>query len=536
MIDVLIIGAGPTGLMLANILGRTGLTYRIIDQNTGPAKESRAIGIQARSLELFDKLGLVDQFLNNGMRAEGARMYLHGEKKLEINVGDMARADTRYPFIFFHSQSETEKILAKQVNDIERETRLTGFKDHGEFVECEILDPEGKVEYQRARFLCGCDGSHSIVRKILDLPFKGDSYASEFLMADAKVEWKEDHDKVHVFLESGRIAVFFPIMQTKRSRVLTITQVDKELLPDTEETTAYPASLSELEEQFMKAGHVKIKLSEPNWVTRYHVHHRSVDRMREGNVFLLGDSAHIHSPVGAQGMNTGLQDANNLAWKLKAAIENPALKEEILESYQFERHPIAKRLIQFTDRVFSVAVTQDKLFLKIRNMLLPFVGSTLMSFPAGKRFMFRFISQLNIRYQPGLVTRPDALKLLAAGSRVPNIKLSSGVWLHDVLKGYDFEALAFKQDGFSLEDKNTILRNLDVLGVTQVHFFQREDEELFRWFNVHDHGLFLVRPDGYIGYCSNELKKIPDYPVLLRREEQYEATTSHIDTDRSVYG
>lgn len=536
MIDVLIAGAGPTGLMLANILGRIGFSYRIIDQNSGPAKESRAIGIQARSLELFEKLGFVEEFLKNGMRAEGARLYLHGEKKLEMNVGDMARADTKYPFIFFHSQSDTEKILAKGVHDIERETRLIGFTDKGEYVDCEILDPEGKIERQQARYLCGCDGSHSLVRKFLGLPFKGDSYASEFLMADAKVDWAEDHDKVHVFLETGRIAVFFPIMNSERSRVLTITQVDKELLPDTEETTTYEASLSELEEQFMKTGQVKIKLSEPNWVTRYHVHHRRVDRMRIGNIFLLGDAAHIHSPVGAQGMNTGLQDANNLAWKLKAAMVNPVLKEEILESYQFERHPIAKRLINFTDRIFSAAVSQDKVFLKIRNLLLPIVGKTLMSFPAGKRFMFRFVSQLNIRYRPSLVTRPDALKLLEAGSRAPNIKLNNGLWLHDLLKGYEFEALAFKEIGFSNEEENSIKQNMADLGITHVHFFDGKHEELFRWFHVEDHGLFLIRPDGYIGYCSNDLMKVPDYPVLLRRGAQHETTTSHINSDRSVYG
>jgi 2-polyprenyl-6-methoxyphenol hydroxylase-like FAD-dependent oxidoreductase len=523
MIDVLIAGAGPSGLMMAMLCKRIGLSYRIIDKNSGPVTESRAIGLQARSLELFHKLGIVDDFFKKGMKAAGAKIHLNGVKKLEIDTSDMARADTEYPFIFLHSQSDTEKIFLKEVRDVERNTKLLSFKDKMNHVESVTLNSYGDRETISSRFLCGCDGSHSVVRKGLDLEFKGGSYGSAFLMADCKVDWSGGYDKVQVFLDNGQIAVFFPLSET-HSRVLSINRIPQSAEPKTEATTAYPAKLHDLETAFKKAAHLDIKLSEPKWVTRYHVHHRSVDRMRSGNVFLLGDAAHIHSPVGAQGMNTGLQDANNLAWKLKAAINKPTMADEILETYNAERMPVAKHLLNFTDRVFTAAVTQNRFFLRARNMVLPVAGKVLMNIPKGKRLLFRFISQLNIHYHSNIISRSDAIRILQAGERAPNGKLNRTTSLHDLFKGYEFHAVAFKKGTFNDLEVRRIYDQMEDIGISNVHFFRQTDvkdgysievpQEIFDCYSVEDQGLFIIRPDGYIGFCANEIMAKPDFPKL----------------------
>lgn len=522
MIDVLIAGAGPTGLMMAALCKRLNLSFRIIDKNSGPATESRAIGIQSRTLELFHKIGIVDEFIARGMKASGAKLHLNGELKLEIDMSDMARTDTLYPFIFFLSQNETEKILLREIRNVERNTKLLSFKDKNNRVSAVIMNSNGDRETITARFLCGCDGSHSVVRKCLGLEFKGDAYGSEFLMADCKVDWSGGHDKVQVFLDTGKIGVFFPL-KDNRSRVLTISPY-KGATPKTTATTAYPAKLHDLEKEFRKAAHIDLKLSDPVWVTRYHVHHRTVDRMRCGNVFLLGDSAHIHSPVGAQGMNTGLQDANNLAWKLKAAILHPTFADELLETYQMERLPIAKHLINFTDKIFSAAVNQNKLFLTGRNLFLPIVAKTLMSIPKGKRMMFRFVSQLNIHYHSNLVSRSNAIRILQAGERAPNNRLNKTATLHDLFKGYEYHAVAVKKTNFNDLEVRRIYEHMEELGIYNVHFFRGEEtndgysiqvgKDFFECWNVEQEGLFIIRPDGYIGYCGNEVMAKPDFPKL----------------------
>ncbi len=521
MIDVLIAGAGPTGLMMALLCRRLGLSYRIIDKNSGPATESKAIGIQSRSLELFHKLGIVDQFLKKGMKASGVKIHQHGELKLEVDMSDMARTDTIYPFIFFLSQTETETILLKEVPNVERNTKLHSFKDKKNGVTAVIINSSGDRETIVAKFLCGCDGAHSRVRKCLDLEFKGDSYGSEFLMADCAVDWSGGHDKVQVFFDNGTISVFFPL-KDNQSRVLTISPHSLESQPKTKTTTSYPASLHQLEKEFKKGAHLDVKLSDPTWVARYHVHHRTVDKMRVGNVFLLGDAAHIHSPVGAQGMNTGLQDANNLAWKLKAAIMHSSSADEILDTYQMERLPIAKHLIQFTDKIFAAIINQNKFVIAGRNLVMPLVGKILMSVPKGRRMIFRFISQLNIHYHSNFVSRSNAIRIIQAGERAPDNVLNRSTSLHDLFKGYEFHAVAVKRTSFNDLEVSRVYDHMEELGISNVHFLRGDDkndgysiqvmQDFFKCWNIEQEGLFIIRPDGYIGYCGNEIMAKPDFP------------------------
>lgn len=494
MIDVLIVGAGPTGLMLGILLKRMGLTFRIIDQNDGPAKESRALGIQARTLELFHSIGIVDEFLKKGMKARGAKIHLNGKEKVSLNIEDMERADTLFPYLFLLSQHDTEEILLRNLKqEVERETKLKSFVDFGDHVECELEGDFG-FDVTRARYLCGCDGAHSMVRKKLGIEFKGDSYESQFIMADTKVEWDSEYDLLQVFLEKGKAAVFFPLKDKNLSRVLAVSEL-KNKTPTTV-TTQFSAKLDEVEAGFKSASHKKVRFHDPEWVTRFHIHHRSVDQMRKGNVFLLGDAAHIHSPLGAQGMNTGLQDASNLAWKLKIGTD------DVLDTYQSERHPIAVKLLSFTDRLFSMVISKNRGTIALRNFALPIIAKTLMSFPLGKRMLFGFISELNIHYGDKY--------------RAPNAKMLNGENLHDLMAGYEFQVLAFKREGFNDIEKARIGHEAQSMGIKKVIFLtdKNASDEVFRFYQINESGLMLVRPDGYIESRVEDLGQKLDYSLL----------------------
>lgn len=504
--DVLIVGAGPTGLMCAALLKRSGINCRIIDKNPYQVKESRALGIQARSMELFQNLGLVDKFLAKGVIAKGGKVYLHGKEKMTLNFIDIGRTDTPYPYIFFLSQAETERILYEEVQqlgiEIERNTTMLDLHQNVKEVEAIIQRPDGKKEVLKASYLIGCDGSHSAVRESLNLEFEGGSYPSQFIMADAKVNWEFDHEYFRVFLNPGSIGIFFPLQNEKLSRILTVREVDKEFSPKTRTTTSFPASLHEIEENFNEATHLDVRLSDPVWVTKFHVHHRCVNKMQVQRVFLAGDAAHIHSPAGGQGMNTGLQDAANLCWKVAHVLKGHA-DPSLLDTYHQERWPLAQKLIKFTDRFFSIATSSNKAIIKTRDFLFPILTKYMMKKASGRRAMFGFISQLEIHYHPNQVV------LEKAGNRIPNFDLDDGRKIFDLITGYQFHLLVFENT--TIDEK---------LPGVQIHYIQSKYKQK---------GVMLVRPDGYSAVesenCSektiNQIKRI-----LIRPEEELKASAN----------
>lgn len=503
--DVLIVGAGPTGLMAASLLTRSGIKCRLIDHGTDQARESRAIGIQAKSMELFHSMGLVDKFLAKGQMIKGIKAYLHGKERMSLNFSDMARNDTPYPFVFILPQSETESILIEDLENhsmkVERQTTLLDFHQNEDYVEAIILTADGKKEVVQARFMIGCDGSHSLVREHLNLEFKGGSYASQFIMSDAKVEWEFDHEHLRAFIDPGSIGIFFPIKGDHSSRVLTVREVDLE--PDTKTTTAYPASVLEIEKNFAEVSHQKnLRLSNPTWVTKYHVHHRCVDKLQVGRVFLAGDSAHIHSPAGAQGMNTGLQDAANLCWKMVRVIKGYS-DISLLETYHQERWPVAQKVLHFTDRFFSVATSRNKNLIKVRDMLFPVVTKFLMNKSFGRKFIFSFVSQLGIHYHPNSVVARGA------GRRVPNFELGDGRKAFDLLTPIQFHLFVFGDEEVK-----------EIFPGTKIHYLKTSPYK--------SKGLLLVRPDGYSAFESEVIneKNMKQIRSMLRISERREEQLS----------
>ena len=354
VLPVLVVGAGPTGLMVANELARHGVPPRIIDRGPAPATTSRALVVQPRTLEIFDDIGVIDQAIAAGDSATGLTITF-ATKTVELDFAGQLTGPqnhTAYPEPRTLSQHDTERILtellSKQGVEIERGRALTDLTQDGETVTVSLRGEDGSIETVRCRWVIGCDGAHSAVRKAAGIPFTGSTYRDEFIMADAELEWKLPHGGLYGFPSPAGIFAAFSMPGENRYRIFG------NFPPGPDGPSAEYSEPSHEEFQAMVDERVPFpaKVVKEYWVTRYRVHSRTVPRYRDGRVFLVGDAAHVHSPAGAQGMNTGIQDAYNLAWKL-ALVERGLADESLLDSYQAERHPVGVQLLKTTDRLFS---------------------------------------------------------------------------------------------------------------------------------------------------------------------------------------
>ncbi|HEX7049851.1 MAG TPA: FAD-dependent monooxygenase [Longimicrobiales bacterium] len=428
-LDVLVVGAGPTGLTLAAQLQTFGARLRIIDRLVERGRESRALAVQARSLEVLDALGLADALVSRGN--PGARVRIHlDDAVVDLPVGDIGAADTRFPYVLFVSQAETEGVLGAHLAavgvTIERGVELTGFEAGSDDVACTLRHRDGRLEIVRTRYLAGCDGAHSTVRKGAGIAFGGGAYPQDFMLGDVELEGPLERGIIHAFTGRRGVALFFPLGRPTTWRLIGIEPDGRERA-DREPTTR-DLSLAELQAVADAATGGRVRLHDPAWLTRFRLHHRQAAHYRAGRIFLAGDAAHIHSPVGAQGMNTGIQDAWNLGWKL-ALVTRGAADPALLNSYEAERWPVGRFLLRYTDRLFSavVAVARSRLATALRNLLLPHLLPWLMASRSRRARLFRFISQLGIRYRRSPLSREAEPRLRRgplAGDRLPDAELT----------------------------------------------------------------------------------------------------------------
>lgn len=368
VLDVLIAGAGPTGLALAAGLTRFGVRFRVIDRAMDRARESRALGVQARTLEVLQSLGLGDVLVGRGNPSVRLILHLDRERATEVRLDDFGATDTRFPFILFVSQAVTEEVLSGHLASvgvrIEQGVELVDATPGEADMRCVLRHQDGREERVWARYLAGCDGAHSTVRKTAGISFEGDAYLQDFMLGDVEIDGPLVSDAIHSFAVGRGVAMFFPLGSPATWRVIAMSGADARSkrgtrdgasaprgLPETATTSALP--LEELQAIVDGATGGGFALRDPAWLTHFRLHHRQAAHYRAGRVFLAGDAAHIHSPVGAQGMNTGIQDAWNLAWKLALVTRGSAV-EALLESYEAERWPVGRRLLSYTDRAFRL--------------------------------------------------------------------------------------------------------------------------------------------------------------------------------------
>jgi 2-polyprenyl-6-methoxyphenol hydroxylase-like FAD-dependent oxidoreductase len=512
-LDVLIVGAGPTGLTLAAQLNAMGATVRVVDRQLDRVHESRALAVQPRTLEVLRGLGVSETLVRDGNPAVELRMHA-GARVVRIRLFDIGLEDTAYPFLLFISQAETEAVLNEYLAvhgvHVERRVELLSFEDHAEDVTCTLRHPDGSAESVRAGYLVGCDGAHSTVRRGAQIPFQGDAYPQTFALADLEADGDLEPNAVHVFPAPSGFLFFFPLGKPATWRMLGMRAKPRDAH---EQEPARELSLADVQAIADCYTDGKVRLRDPVWMTEFRLQHRQAARYRAGRIFLAGDAAHVHSPAGAQGMNTGIQDTCNLGWKI-ALVAKGVADEALLDSYQAERWPIGRLVVRFSDRAFSIATSGSRLVRLIRIQLAPRLAPLVLRFRAGRAFGFRTISQLKIRYRNSPAVdegQPSLRRGPKAGDRLPDARIErdgQACWLQDALGAPTFHLLLCGPPESWDDDRLTALSDR-YAALLAVHRLTRKaapgllhdvDGTALARLGVQRAAQYLVRPDGHIGY------------------------------------
>ena len=487
---VLIAGAGPTGLVLALWLTRLGVGVRIVDKTAAPGTTSRALVIHARTMELYRQVGIAEKIAAEGLRFAAANLWARGKQRAHLVFGDIGAGLTPFPYMVIHPQDAHERMLleslAKLGVQVERKTELLGFRDEGERVVAELRLPDGSSEECAARYIAGCDGAHSRVREVIDAGFPGGTYSRMFYVADIEGAGAVMNHELHVALDDADFLAVFPLAGEARARLIGTVL---------ESAVAEGGKLEWEDVSAAMLSRMNIEVRRINWFSTYRVHHRVARTFRRGRAFLAGDAAHIHSPVGGQGMNTGIGDAVNLGWKLAAVLKGGAAPR-LLDTYEPERIAFARRLIDTTDRAFSLVTSDGPLARFVRLHVVPAVMPRVFRMRAFRRLMFRAVSQTLIAYPDSALSEGAAGKI-AAGDRLPWLPPAAAANAdadnHAPLSALDWQVHVCGEPSAPLVALCTERR-------LPLHRFAWSPEAERAGF-ARD-AVYVVRPDGYIAFAQ----------------------------------
>jgi 2-polyprenyl-6-methoxyphenol hydroxylase-like FAD-dependent oxidoreductase len=495
--DVIIIGAGPTGLSLACQLTRYGVDFVIIDKKEEVTPYSKALGVHARTLEIYEQMELAEKAVTQGTIAGKARILEGGEIKGEVDLSSVGKDLSQYPFMLVLEQSKNERLLYDYLSEHNKEvlwqTELEKISQDESGVTAQIITAKGEVQTVEAKYLVGCDGAKSPVRHLLDLKFEGSTFERIFYVADAQVDWKFLHDALHVCLAKHSVVAFFPMPGENRYRI--VGAFPEEFSKD-EGDVLY----EEIEERIKSEANLELDISHVNWFSTYKVHTRHVKNFRKGRCFLAGDSAHVHTPAGGQGMNTGIQDGYNLAWKLAFVLQDKA-NEKILETYNAERLENAENLLKTTDRMFNFLAGDLWFTNLIRDYLFPRLIGTALNIESVRKEFFKRISQIGINYRKHVLSdhTDDADFNVKAGDRLPYFMLD-GASIFDNLRKPKFHLLIFS-DG---ESDFHQIRN-ELKSATMDFHIVPIYPQVTKTFGAEKPFMILLRPDNYIAFVSAEI-------------------------------
>jgi 2-polyprenyl-6-methoxyphenol hydroxylase-like FAD-dependent oxidoreductase len=446
--DVLIAGAGPTGLVLALWLTKLGVKPRIIDKTAEPGTTSRALAVHARTLELYRQLDLADLVVARGHKVPAVRLWVKGEPRARVSFEEIGSDLTPYSFLQIFPQDEHERLLIATLEklsvSVERRTELLGYRDEGSRIVARLRRPDGQEETCEAAYIAGCDGAHSVVRERMGTGYPGGTYQHLFYVADVQASGPAVDGELHVDLEEADFLAVFPLAGKGRARLIGTVRGERAKRADT-------LKFEDVSRRIID--NLKIEIEKVNWFSTYRVHHRVTKNFRKGRAFLLGDAAHIHSPAGGQGMNTGIGDAINLAWKLRTVLAGCA-PDALLDSYEAERIAFARRLVKTTDRVFMLVTAEGKIADMIRTRLAPTIFPALVKFGGFREFMFRTVSQIMINYRhcalnegrAGAVHGGDRLPWVIAGDIDNYEPLKAMIWQVHVYGGASPELKSWCQE------------------------------------------------------------------------------------------
>ncbi len=495
--QVLIVGAGPTGLMAAAQLLRWGIRPRIIEANAGPTLQTRALGVQARSMEIYREMGLEQEVFARGIPAKYATIFTERGRLGQLSMEHIGAGLSAYPYMFILPQDQNERVLNDDLIqrglDVEWNTALKEIENTSHGTRVTLETPRG-LETTEFRYVIGADGPRSTVRQALNIDFVGSTYEHKFFVADLKAEGELVDGSLNLFLSNKYfVLALFPLPGAKRFRLIG-------LLPDDLAQKEHP-TFEELHPKLREMVGGRMQFDDVSWFSTYNVHHRVAAQFKKGHCFLVGDAAHIHSPIGGQGMNTGLQDAYNLAWKLALVLRGQA-NEQLLETYHQERWKNARSLIDTTDRAFSLLVSPNPLVAFARDWLVPRIAPSLLKMKWLQRRFFLTISQTALNYRKQKLSVGEARGSVQAGDRFPWF-IDHGQDVFQKMTGTRFTL-------FALGDWSTRKPELETLRSSLLEVVYIPNQGAYLKTGLTD-GLYLVRPDGYIGLNTKDPDEIPLY-------------------------
>ena len=468
--------------------------------------------MQARTLEIYAGLGIIDQALELGKRGTGANIWADGKHTGRVPLSEAGQMETPYPFILILGQDDNERIMGDRLVTfgmrVSWNTELVALEQTPTHVNATLRQPDGTTTTASAQWIAGCDGAHSAVRALSGIAFEGAPYEHVFFVADTEMTGSMVPDEVNVYLWKSGFHLFFPMRGTDHWRIVGILPDDLREREDVKFDDVIPSLREE-------AG-TTLAFRTCMWFSTYRIHHRRAAHFRDRRAFLLGDAAHIHSPMGAQGMNTGLQDSYNLGWKLALVVGRRA-DPALLDTYEAERIPVAERLLETTDRAFRLVVSQGKLAGLLRTRVIANVMASAMRRPRIQRMAFRVVSQIGIAYPASPLSKSlahPAHGAPRAGDRFPWLRLRFGLQkpvrdLFEVLDPLRFNLLVF---GTSTAE----LAAIDFADLVRVHAVPTDvNADALARAGIPDVAFYLLRPDGHVGLCGGSLERT-DVVTYLR--------------------
>jgi 2-polyprenyl-6-methoxyphenol hydroxylase-like FAD-dependent oxidoreductase len=507
-VDVLVVGAGPVGLTAAAELRRRGVVVRCVDAERHHNVSTKALGLQARTLELFERLDVVGAAVARGLPVREFNIYSEEHRIAHFDMGGL---DTPYPYLLMLPQNTTEEILRDRLDElgaeVERGVELVGFSQGPGGVDA-VLRHGDRSEHVRADWMIAADGAHSSVRHQLGLPFEGGAFREEFATVDVRVDWPLPYDQLFAFLNRGNFIAYFPMVGGTHRVAIAY---------NTRRATGGEVTLAEVQAAIDACGPTGAHVVEIGDRSRFVIHQRTVARQSVGRVFLAGDAAHVHSVVGAQGLNIGVQDAFNLAWKLAAVVSGSATSD-LLETYAAERHPAAKRIVDGTRRATRMTLLRRRPAVFARRHIAPLVFGR----PRGRRTIEHALSQLDISYRvPGVVADASVV----TGDRAPDAPLRHlGVAhprtapvtrLFEVIRRDEFSLVLVGDDRDIAASYPAIRRAVAGFGMLQQYLVLPDGaaamnvegtatnlvdigNTLRRKYGIDRRAMLLIRPDGYL--------------------------------------
>jgi len=491
--QVVIVGAGPAGLSLATQLFRHNIEFILLEKNETTTSLSKAIVVQARTLEIFQELGIAEEAIKRGAITTDMNLYYKGKKRVSVNLSGLGAGLSDFPFALSLEQSETEKLLVeyllKNKKAVHWKSEFTHFKEHNEEVTAYYKDENGNQHDIVANYLVGCDGAGSLIRHQLDLSFEGSTEPKLFYVADVKLKSTViNKNALYFYMTKKGFVLFFPMEGHGHYRIVGV-------LPEDENKNEYQFSGIEpiIKEQIISP----VDFEELRWFSTYKVHSRKAASFFKGHCFIAGDAAHIHTPAGGQGMNTGIQDAYNLAWKI-AYASRKELSNEVLKTYDTERIGNAKRLLQTTDRIFDIMSGVNPFWNFVRLSFLPLFFNLLGRSKLVKRKIFPLLSQTGIAYPDSFLSLKSSIGKVKAGDRMPYFVFSNGRSIFSYLSQPFFKLVYFENDDVSnhpLKDSKLPVEFL---------CFKEIPSPIF---GAAKKFYILLRPDNHISYIGTDISK-----------------------------